>query len=198
MKQIKYKKQFSLVDYSVDLMKIFSKTFKIRSRYYRTKFIFQILKAYRKKKKTLNSHRSFTIFGKNTIDYNNLRSDLKQKIKDVKNVLKKKLKLKKQQLNKNKHIIKKKRLIVDIIQKKKTNPIELRQRFRYQYKNYVKNLTKYQYRLALQELLLKYFKMDFTVKFIQPLSSFKNLKLFRLVYPLYNSHKLNKAIKNPE
>lgn len=68
--------------------------------------------------------------------------------------------------------------------KKKTSVWKLRESFRNKYKKHTTTLIKYQYKLALQKVLLNFFKMHFEVKIIRPLTQFKNLKLLRLVYPL--------------
>lgn len=66
---------------------------------------------------------------------------------------------------------------------------KLRESFRNNYKTHATTLMKYQYKLGLQKMLYNYFKMDFEVKVVRPLSQFKNLNLLRLVYPLRHFNK---------
>jgi hypothetical protein len=63
-------------------------------------------------------------------------------------------------------------------------PIHLVPSFRSKYRDHTHTLIKYQYKLGLQRLLFKYFKMQFDVKITRPLTYFKNFKFLRLVYPL--------------
>lgn len=53
----------------------------------------------------------------------------------------------------------------------------------------MKIVTKYKYKLSLQQVLLNYFKMNFEVKIVRPLVAFKNLKFFRLVYATKRHHR---------
>lgn len=91
--------------------------------------------------------------------------------------------------------IKKSRYKTKWTKKKKPylNNWKMRQSFRHNYKSHLKLLIKYQYKLCIQDILTKFFKTKFTIKLVQPLSQFNNLKFFRLVYPLHR-----KPISIPE
>lgn len=71
------------------------------------------------------------------------------------------------------------------IKKQNRTPVwKIRQGFRNAYKNNLNTIIRYQYKLSLQRLLLNFFKSNINIKFVQPLTQYKNLKFFRLVYPL--------------
>lgn len=76
-------------------------------------------------------------------------------------------------------------------QNTKKNIWKIRETLRQNYKTHAATLMKYQYKLGLQKILQNYFKMDFEVKVVRPLSQFKNLKFWRLVNQLrdYNDKK---------
>lgn len=59
-----------------------------------------------------------------------------------------------------------------------------RQPFRKIYRNNLNILVRYQYKVWIQNVLNFFFKTRFEVKFVQPITEFKNLKLLRFVYPL--------------
>jgi hypothetical protein len=71
---------------------------------------------------------------------------------------------------------------------------KFRESFRSAAQRHQKILTKYQYKIGLQNILLKYFKMNFEVKIVRPLAQFKNLKFLRLIYPV-KKHQKSKAPK---
>lgn len=71
---------------------------------------------------------------------------------------------------------------------------KFRESFRSAAQRHQKILTKYQYKIGLQKILFKYFKMDFEVKIVRPLAQFKNLKFLRLIYPV-KKHQKSKAPK---
>lgn len=129
----------------------------------RTSFNFQFFKNSRIKKKcVLNNYpRTFFKFrAKNALAYK-LNFEVFDLIINVKNQLK------------------------DKIKKPKRTPVwKIRQGFRNAYKNNLNTIIRYQYKLSLQRLLLNFFKSNINIKFVQPLTQYKNLKFFRLVYPL--------------
>lgn len=61
---------------------------------------------------------------------------------------------------------------------------QLRQGFRTAYKTNLNLILRYKYKLGLQKLLFKFFKCQINIKFVQPLTQFKNIKFFRLLYQI--------------
>lgn len=82
------------------------------------------------------------------------------------------------------------------IQKKKKKIWFIKEFFKHKSKRHNTLLTKYQYKVALQQILFSYFKMNFEIKINRPLTQFKNLKFFRFIFFLkHYQRKKNTQLK---
>lgn len=133
----------------------------LRKRRKKTKFRFNLIKNLRKKGQILNDSRIFLNpelnFAVNFKKVSNLIQNFEENYKEISKKL-----------------------------KEKPNVWQIRESFRKNYKKHVTLLTKYQYKLRLQDLLRHYFKINFEIKVVRPLVQFKNFKFLRLIHPLYN------------
>ncbi len=83
----------------------------------------------------------------------------------------------------------------DLITKYNNSTVAFKKSFRENYKlNLIKRI-KFSYTQGLQNILFKYFKMQFKIKTIQPLTQYKNTKFLRLVYPEKHHGKMKVLLK---
>lgn len=137
-----------------------------RKRRKKSKFRFNLIKKLRKKSQIVNDTRTFSTFQLNSAVNLEKMSDLIKNFEENYKEISKRV-------------------------KEKPNVWQIRESFRKNYKKHVTLLTKYQYKLRLQELLRHYFKMNFEIKVVRPLVQFKNLKFLRLIHPLYRHYNPN-------
>jgi len=137
-----------------------------RKRRKKAKFHFKLIKKLRKKSQIVNNTRTFSNFQLNSaVNFEKMSNLIKNFEENYKEISKR--------------------------VKEKPNVWQIRESFRKNYKKHVTLLTKYQYKLRLQELLRHYFKMNFEIKVVRPLVQFKNLKFLRLIHPLYRHYNPN-------